>query len=99
MPGAVIAIQTFGGLLGYNPHLHVLITDGCFHPSGMLTVAQAIDTYAVEQLFHHKVLKLLLSQGRITEATVALMAKWRHSKAWGRPCFHALISLHMAAYK
>jgi hypothetical protein len=39
VPGAVIAIQTFGDLLGYNPHLHVLITDGCFHPSGMLTEA------------------------------------------------------------
>ena len=79
VPGAVIAIQTFGDLLGYNPHLHVLISDGCFHKSGMLTVALAIDTHAVEQLFRHKLLKLLLSQGRITEATVALMGKWRHS--------------------
>jgi len=38
MPGAVIAIQTFGDLLGYNPHLHVLTSDGCFHESGLLTV-------------------------------------------------------------
>jgi hypothetical protein len=44
----------------------------------MLTVAPAIDTHALEQLFRHKVLKLLLSQGRITEATVAMMAKWRY---------------------
>jgi hypothetical protein len=65
-------------LLGYNPHLHVLISDGCFHESGLLTVAPAIDTQALEHLFRHKVLKLLLSEGRITEATVALMAKWRH---------------------
>ncbi len=79
LPGAVIAIQTFGDLLGYNPHLHVLISDGCFHKSEMLTVAPAIDTHALEQLFRHKILKLLLSQGRITEATVALMAKWRYS--------------------
>jgi len=78
VPGAVIAIQTFGGLLGYNPHLHVLITDGCFHKSGMLNVAPAIDTRALEQLFRHKVLKLLLLHGRITEATVALMSKRRH---------------------
>ena len=42
-------------------------------------VAPAIDTRAVEQLFRHKLLKLLLTQGRITEATVALMGKWRHS--------------------
>jgi hypothetical protein len=61
VPGAVIAIQTFGDLLGYNPHLHVLITDGCFHPSGMLTVAPSIDTHALEQLFRHKILQMLLS--------------------------------------
>ena len=41
----------------------------------LLTVAPAIDTRAVEQLFRHKILKLLLSQGRITEAPVALMAE------------------------
>ena len=75
LPGAVIAIQTFGDLLGYHPHLHVLISDGCFHESGLLIVAPAIDMHALEQLFRHKVLKLLLSEGRITEATVALMAK------------------------
>jgi hypothetical protein len=56
----------------------VLISDGCFHKSGMLSVASAIDMQALEQLFRHKVLKLLLSEGRIIEATVALMAKWWH---------------------
>jgi hypothetical protein len=67
VPGAVVAIQTFEGLLGYNPHLHVLIFDGCFHKSGMLTMAPAIDTHALEQLFRHKVLVMLLSHGRITK--------------------------------
>jgi hypothetical protein len=71
LPGAVIAIQTFGDLLGYNLHLHVLISDGCFHESGLLTVAPRIDTHALEQLFRHKILKLLLSEGRTTETTVA----------------------------
>jgi hypothetical protein len=31
-----------------------------------------------EQLFRHKVLKLLFSEARITEATIAMMAKWQH---------------------
>jgi hypothetical protein len=78
VPGAVIAIQTFGDLLGYNSHLHVLISDGCFHENGLLTVAPVIDTQVLEQLFRHKVLKLLLSEGRITEVTVALMGKRRY---------------------
>jgi hypothetical protein len=59
--------------------MHVLITDGCFRPGGMLNVASAIVTQALEQLFRHKVLAMLFPQGRSTEATVALMVKWRHS--------------------
>jgi len=31
VPGAAIAMQTFGDFLGFNPHLHVLCTDGCFY--------------------------------------------------------------------
>jgi len=38
VPGAVITIQTFGDLLGYNPHLHVLISDGCFHHSTIYSI-------------------------------------------------------------
>ncbi|MDO8721729.1 MAG: transposase, partial [Syntrophales bacterium] len=30
IPGAVIAMQTFGDFLGYNPHTHILVTDGCY---------------------------------------------------------------------
>jgi len=38
-PGAVIAIQTFGDFLGFNPHCHVLCTDGCFDGKGLFRVA------------------------------------------------------------
>jgi ribosomal protein S27E len=31
IPGAVIAVQTFGDFLGFNPHCHILLTDGCFY--------------------------------------------------------------------
>lgn len=30
LPGAVIAIRTFGDFQGFNPHTHILVTDGCF---------------------------------------------------------------------
>ncbi|MBU4143111.1 transposase [Patescibacteria group bacterium] len=33
--GNVIAIQTFGDLLGYNPHCQILVRDGCFSGNGM----------------------------------------------------------------
>ena len=29
VPGAVVAIQSFGDFLGFNPHLHILCSAGC----------------------------------------------------------------------
>ena len=38
-PGAVIAIQTFGDFpLGFHPHLHILVSDGCFYENGLFSV-------------------------------------------------------------
>jgi hypothetical protein len=48
IPGAVIAIQTFGAFLGFNPHLHVLMTDGCFYGKGMFRVAPPLDMKNLE---------------------------------------------------
>ena len=42
--GAVVAIQTFGDFLGFHPHLHILVTDGCFHENGLFSVSPAVDT-------------------------------------------------------
>uniref|UniRef100_UPI003898EC85 transposase n=1 Tax=Acetivibrio cellulolyticus TaxID=35830 RepID=UPI003898EC85 len=34
VPGVVIAVQTFGDFFNFNPHLHVIATDGCFKGDG-----------------------------------------------------------------
>ncbi len=49
VPGAVVAIQTFGDFLGFHPHLHILVSDGSFHANGMFSVSPAVDTKAQEQ--------------------------------------------------
>jgi len=54
-PGAVIAIQTFGGLLGFNPHGHILITDGFFYGKGMFRAAPPLELKKLEAIFRHKV--------------------------------------------
>ncbi len=74
-----IAIQTFGDFLGFNPHLHVLISEGCFHDSSLLTVAPRIDTRTMQRLFRHHALRMLLYKGKITRDMIALLNKWRHS--------------------
>ncbi|MFC1816706.1 transposase, partial [Thermodesulfobacteriota bacterium] len=79
VPGAVIAIQSFGDFLGFNPHLHVLISDGCFHDNGMFSVSPAIDTKTLKKIFRRIVLKMLLSKGKISPDVITLMDKWRHT--------------------
>jgi len=62
VPGAVIAIQTFGDFLGFNPHCHALCTDGGFYGKGMFRVAPWFIPKDLEKLFRYKVFKMLLSK-------------------------------------
>jgi hypothetical protein len=79
IPGVVIAIQPFNDFLGFNPHCHVLVTDGCFYGKGMFRVAPPLDLKKLEAIFRHKVLKMLLAKGRITQDLIAMLSNWRHS--------------------
>jgi hypothetical protein len=77
--GAVIAIQTFGDFLGFNPHCHILVTDGCFYGNGMFRVAQPLELKKLEAIFRHKVFKMLLKKGKITEEMIRMLSAWKHS--------------------
>ncbi|MEA3360568.1 MAG: transposase [Thermodesulfobacteriota bacterium] len=86
--GAVVAIQTFGDFpQGFHPHLHILVSDGCFHTNSMFSVSPAVDIKALEQIFRYRVLKMLLAKGKITQDMITLLVedpvfsgdKWRHS--------------------
>jgi len=80
IPGAVIAMQTFGDFLGFNPHCHILMTDGCFYGDrGMFRVAPPLELKKLEAIFRHKVFKMLLKKGKITEEMVRMLLTWRHS--------------------
>jgi hypothetical protein len=79
MPGAVIAIQTFANFLGFHPHCHILVTDGCFYDNGMFRVSPPFELKKLEAIFQHKVLRMLLAKGKITQEMIAMLSKWRHS--------------------
>jgi len=79
VPVAVIAIQSFGDFLGFNSHLHVLRMNGCFYGDGMFRVAPRFETKHLEEIFRHKVFKMLLSKGKITKDLVSMLLSWRHS--------------------
>jgi hypothetical protein len=79
VPGAVIAIQTFEDFLGFNPHCHVLCTEGGFYGNGLFRVAPWFIPRDLEKLFLYKVFKMLLSRQKIMEDLIDMMMGWRHS--------------------
>ena len=83
-PGAVGFVQTAGELLGWHPHLHVLLTDGGWLPDGTFRHLLAFDSVQVEKLFRAEVLRLLVARGKIPEEVVENLLTWRHPQYdWG----------------
>jgi hypothetical protein len=58
-PGAVIAVQTFGDFLNFNPHLHIIATDGCFATGEEFMVGTVPDASNLIDLFRLEVFRML----------------------------------------
>ena len=78
-PGVVMSIQTFGDLVNFHPHLHAIATEGCFDGNGDFLSVPRIPSYVIQELFMHKVFKMLLKEGKITDSTIRLITSWRYS--------------------
>jgi ribosomal protein S27E len=75
VPGASIAVQTYGDFLNFNPHLHAITTDGCFLNDGSFKVAPGFILEDLEEIFQYEVLKMLKKEGKINDA---VYMKHRH---------------------
>lgn len=80
LPGVVIAIQTFGSLVNFHPHLHALVTCGALTPLGEFFPLPPLSAQPLEKLFAHKVFSMLLAQRKISSTTIARITSWHH---WG----------------
>ena len=74
--GAVIAVQSFGDFLGFNSHLHVIATDGCFYGKGSFKTCPTPNPKDLEDLFRYEVLKMLKSEGKINDGVIENMMNW-----------------------
>jgi hypothetical protein len=79
VPGASIAVQTYGDFLNFNPHLHAITTDGCFLDDGSFKTAPGFILEDLEEFFQYEVLKMLKKEGKINDAVIENMLSWRHS--------------------
>jgi len=79
-PGGVLAVQTFGQLLHFHPHIHGLVTDGAFAPDGrFLHLPVNLGHEPFLRLWENAVFSLLLDAGRIEPSVVTQIRSWRHS--------------------
>jgi Putative transposase len=78
-PGVVSVVQTFGDRVNFHPHVHALVTRGGWTGSREWIPVSYVDERAAEELFRHKVLRLLRGRGLPGEERVELLFSWRRS--------------------
>lgn len=70
VPGGVIAVQTFGDFQNFNPHLHIIATDGCFYGNGLFIRGPHPAAKDLEDVFRREVFALLKKEGLITDFVI-----------------------------
>jgi hypothetical protein len=78
-PAFVLYVQTFGDLLTFNPHIHALVADGVFLPTGTFHVLPPLPEAALREALRHQLLNFLCSEGVLDTALAERMLNWRHS--------------------
>jgi hypothetical protein len=80
LPGIVIGIHTWGNFVNHHPHLHGLLCQGCYDKEGNFhPLPDAIDEKKFEELFMHKVFKMLLQEDKINESVIEKLMSWHNS--------------------
>ena len=78
-PGIILFVQTFGNLVNFNPHIHVLAEDGAFDADGGFKVLPPIPRKRIEPWFRAEALALLRREGLVSEGLAETMLTWRHT--------------------
>ncbi len=78
-PGMVAMSQTFGDQLNIHPHVHALVTRGGWTASGEWVGVPYVSSSAAEQLFRHKIIRLLQRAGLLDDDRTRLLLSWHHS--------------------
>ena len=86
-------VQTFGDFLNFNPHLHIIATDGCFNENNDFMVGLSPKAEDLIPAFKQAIFKLLLKEGKISNALIENMNSWVHDG------FHAVSYTHLDVYK
>ena len=78
-PGMMAAVQSFGELAHFHPHIHALVTDGAFTSDGNFVPLPKIAVEPFLKLWKQKIFTLLLKHGKISQDVIDNMRSWKHS--------------------
>jgi hypothetical protein len=104
-PGMVAAIQTFGELLHFHPHFHVLLTCGAFTPQGEFLELPELDLERLQAAWQEAVFALYVAEDKIEPEVVENMRTWPHSdpvvpftrRTWHSPKNHRNLTRDVTA--
>ena len=77
--GVVIAHQTFGDMLRWNPHFHAIVLEGGFDEQGTFVYIPLGHLQAMTELLRRRVVALLVDQKLLDRRFARNMLSWRHS--------------------
>ena len=79
VPAMIGAVQTYGSLVNFHPHIHALVAEGVFTDSGhFVHIPDVFKNRAVE-FWQERVFALLLDEHKINDEIAASMRGWKHS--------------------
>jgi hypothetical protein len=78
-PGMVSVVQTFGEAARFHPHVHTLCSRGGWNAASQWVPVPYLDHRLVEQLFRHRVLRLLKRQQLLSDERIELLLSWTRS--------------------
>jgi hypothetical protein len=79
VPGVIVCAQTFGSLVHFHPHYHLLVTDGGFRRDGTFVPAPAHHSAVLEEAWRRAVLRWFVAQQWLEEDAAQAMLGWPHS--------------------
>ncbi len=79
MTGVVAVVQTFGDRINFQPHIHVLMSEGGTALDGAFHHISNFNDDLIQQLFTHEVSSLLLDEKLIGLSLMQKILSWRHT--------------------
>jgi hypothetical protein len=79
LTGMVIAHQTFGDMLRWNPHFHAIVLEGGFDDEGTFFYIPFSGLQSMVEVFRRRVIKLLVQRELLNDNFARNLLSWKHS--------------------